>query len=105
MLDLGNFSWHQQCSTNCKKYETVKGNSWVSLGVSCYKELTMSIFEENNASWITFNTLCRPNPAFTLAASREAEKNMHLFFALFDIFYTIWWVNITNDGLTYNWFE
>ena len=76
MLDLGNFSWHQQCSTNCKKYETVKGNSWVSLGVSCYKELTMSIFEENNASWITYNTLCRPNAAFTVGVSREAEKNM-----------------------------
>ena len=76
VLDHRNISWYQQCSTKCKKYETVKGNSWVSLGVSCYKELTMSVFEENNASWITYNTLCRPNPAFTLTASREAEKNM-----------------------------
>ena len=36
----------------------------------------MSMFEQNNASWITYNTLCRPNAAFTVGVSREAEKNM-----------------------------
>ena len=74
--DLGNNSWYQSCSTHCKKYETLEGESWISLGVSCYKELTMSMFEQKNASWITYNTLCRPNAAFTVGVSREAEKNM-----------------------------
>ncbi len=74
--DLANNSWYKNCSTQCKRYGTLEGDSWVSLGVSCYRELTMSMFEQNNASWITYNTLCRPNAAFTVGVSREAEKNM-----------------------------
>ena len=43
--------------------------------IACYKELVLASFEQINASWITYNTLCNPHQ-FGWYPAREQVENL-----------------------------